>query len=280
MKSVGNGIFKQITNQVISNKVLRGIAVKQLNKFLYKSLMEIVDEEPKQAKLDQYGFAAAIINQAKNNLDKGYIKPGVAKKMVKVFVGDSYTPDKNRKLDPSKEAYKMKYGEYPPQFLVLSPTKACNLRCTGCYASADPSDCTALDFETSRRIIREAHDLFGSRFITISGGEPFLYKSNGKTLIDLFKEFSDMFFLVYTNGTQIDEQLSVELAQLGNVTPAISVEGWEEQTDNRRGKGVYRRILRAIENLRNSGVPFGISLTATRQNAEMLLQDEFYKYFF
>jgi MoaA/NifB/PqqE/SkfB family radical SAM enzyme len=64
------------------------------------------------------------------------------------------------------------------------------------------------------------------------------------------------------------------------VTPAISFEGWDEQTDNRRGKGVYRRIIKAIENLRNSGVPFGISLTATSQNTEILLRDEFYDHYF
>jgi MoaA/NifB/PqqE/SkfB family radical SAM enzyme len=199
---------------------------------------------------------------------------------VKVFVGDSYTPDKHKKINPVREVYKQQYGDYPPQFLVFAPTKSCNLRCTGCYASANPSDRTTLDFETSRHIVREAHDLFSNRFMTISGGEPFLYKSDGKTLLDIFEEFSDMFFLVYTNGTQIDEKLAGKIAALGNVTPAISVEGWEEQTDNRRGKGVYRHIIKAIENLRNSGVPFGISLTATSQNTEILLRDEFYDHYF
>ncbi len=89
-----------------------------------------------------------------------------------------------------------------------------------------------------------------------------------------------MFFLVYTNGTLITRELAQKLADLGNVTPAISVEGWEEQTDQRRGKGVYQRIMRAMTHLRNAGVPFGISLTATSQNAEILLQDDFYEYFF
>ena len=144
----------------------------------------------------------------------------------------------------------------------------------------DPSATEKLDFETSRRIISEAHDILGSRFITISGDEPFLYKSDGKNLIDLFEEFNDMFFLVYTNGTLITEGLAHKLAELGNVTPAISVEGWEEQTDQRRGKGVYHRIMKAMGHLRDAGVPFGVSLTATSQNAEILLEDDFYEHFF
>lgn len=280
MSSVKQTIFQGMVNQAISNKVLRGIAVKQLKKYLYNSLMEMVSVQLQQERLDQYAFTSSIVDQACKNLDKGFIKPAVAKKMVKVFAGDAYSPDRFKKLNPVKEDYKEKYGDYPPQFLVLAPGKACNLQCTGCYASADPSSAEKLDYETTRRIVREAHDLFGSRFMTITGGEPFLYKSDEKTLIDIFEEFNDMFFLVYTNGTRINKEIADKLADLGNVTPAISIEGWQEQTDRRRGKGVYQRILKAMDNLREAGVPFGISLTATQQNAEMLLEDEYYDYFF
>ncbi len=280
MKNIKESIFKTAVNQIISNKTLRSLAVKQLDKYLYSSLMEMGRHQLEQEKLDQYAFMSSIVDQVRYNLDKGFIKPKVLKKMAKVFVGDSYTPDRHKKLSPEKEAYNKKHGDYPPQFLVLSPGKGCNLHCTGCYASADSAIAEKLDFETSRRIVREAHDIFGSRFMTISGGEPFLYKSNGKTLLDLFEEFNDMFFLVYTNGTLLTKELTDRLGELGNVTPAISVEGWEEQTDQRRGKGVYHRIMKAMENLRNAGVPFGISLTATSQNVEILLDDNFYDYFF
>ena len=280
MKNFKNIVFKEVVNQIISSNTLRGMAAKKLDKYLYNSLMSIGREKLEQEKLDSYNFMSSIVSQASFNLDKGYIKPAVMKKMVQVFVGDSYTPDRHKKLNPVKEAYKEKHGDYPPQFLVLSPGKGCNLHCTGCYASANSVDAEKLDFETSRRIVREAHDLFGSRFMVISGGEPFMYKSDGKTILDLFEEFNDMFFLVYTNGTLLNQNLADKLAELGNVTPAISVEGWEEQTDERRGKGIYNRILKAMSNLRNAGVPFGISLTATSRNAEILLQDDFYEYFF
>ena len=280
MKNVKQSIFKEAVNQVISNKVIRGMAVKQLDKYLYSSLMDIGRQQLKQEKLDQYAFMTSIVDQVRRNLDKKFIKPKVMKKMAHVFVGDSYSPNRHKKINPVREAYKEKYGDYPPQFLVLSPGKGCNLHCTGCYASADSAIAGKLDFETSRRIVRESHDLFGSRFMTISGGEPFLYKSEGKNLIDLFEEFNDMFFLVYTNGTLITEGLAHKLADLGNVTPAISVEGWEELTDQRRGKGVYHRIMKAMGHLRDAGVPFGVSLTATSQNAEILLEDDFYEHFF
>lgn len=280
MGTIKQVIFKEAVNQVISNKTIRNVAVKQLDKYLYNSIMNLGKEQLHQEKLDQFAFASGVLHQAKKNLDKNFIKPEVMKKMAQVFVGDSYNPDRYATLNEAKEAFKERHGDYPPTFLVLSPGKGCNLHCIGCYASADSAIAEKLDFETARRIVRENHDLFGSRFMTISGGEPFMYKADGKTLLDIFEEFNDTFFLVYTNGTLINKEMAEKLAKLGNVTPAISVEGWEEQTNGRRGKGVYGRILKAMENLRNAGVPFGISVTSTSQNFDVLMHDDFYDYFF
>jgi MoaA/NifB/PqqE/SkfB family radical SAM enzyme len=89
-----------------------------------------------------------------------------------------------------------------------------------------------------------------------------------------------MFFLVYTNGTLVTKEVADKLAELGNVTPSISVEGFEKETDERRGKGTFKKILQSFENLRNAGVPIGISVTATSKNEDLLLSDEFYDYFF
>jgi len=98
--------------------------------------------------------------------------------------------------------------------------------------------------------------------------------------LDIFRKYNDMFFLVYTNGTLINEKLAQELADCANVTPAISVEGFEKETDARRGTGVYRKILAACARLRDVGVPFGISVTATSKNVDVLLSDEFYDFYF
>ena len=70
------------------------------------------------------------------------------------------------------------------------------------------------------------------------------------------------------------------MAEVGNITPAISVEGFEKETDDRRGKGVHKKILMAFENLRNQGVPFGISITAMKNNAEFVISDEFMDFYF
>jgi len=43
------------------------------------------------------------------------------------------------------------------------------------------------------------------------------------------------------------------LAELGNVLPCISVEGFEKETDTRRGNGHFEKVVTAMDNLRDGG---------------------------
>lgn len=169
-------------------------------------------------------------------------------------------------------------GIQPPTFLVLSPGKACNLRCTGCYADSGAM-AEKLEWDMVDRMIMEARTLWGARLFVFSGGEPFAYCSKGKGILELIEKYSDCAFIIFTNGTLINEDVSKRLAQSGNVLPAISVEGWRERTDARRGAGVFDQVLATMKVLRGDGVPFGISLTGTRHNAEEILSDEFIDFF-
>lgn len=280
MKSLIQNLIPEVVNQAITNKTVRKLAVKQLEKKIHESILNDNSLLFEEEKLDRYYFVSNVVKQVSYCLDKGYISKDVANKMVKVFMSDSFKVNREAHLTDVKREYGEKYGEYPPKFLVLSPEKACNLECVGCYASCKPGKTTHLEFSLTRRIVREAHDILGSRFMTISGGEPLMYHSEGKSILDIFEEFSDMFFLMYTNGTLINKKIASKLAELGNVVPLISVEGYEKETDERRGKGVHKKIREAMANLREVGVPFGISVTTTAKNYELLLTDDFYKYYF
>jgi MoaA/NifB/PqqE/SkfB family radical SAM enzyme len=113
-----------------------------------------------------------------------------------------------------------------------------------------------------------------------SGGEPLLYRSQGRDILDVVETHSNCLYLMFTNGTLIDRAMANRLAQLGNLTPAISVEGTRRRTDARRGDGVFDRALGAMAHLRQAGVPFGISVTVTRDNADEVLSDAFLDFFF
>jgi MoaA/NifB/PqqE/SkfB family radical SAM enzyme len=182
--------------------------------------------------------------------------------------------------DPGpKAAFKERHGSNPPDFLVLSPGKTCNLACVGCYAGSGPAR-EKLDWATLDRIVGDAHDRWGTRFFVLSGGEPLAWRDSGRGVLDLAERHPDCFFMMYTNGTLLDERVAGRLAELGNVTPAISVEGLRQRTDARRGEGVFERVLNAMRELKSRGVMFGVSLTATRENAAGLLSDEVVDFYF
>jgi hypothetical protein len=86
--------------------------------------------------------------------------------------------------------------------------------------------------------------------------------------------------LVEKNVGKFPRQVQLDKIDMGNLTPGISVEGFEKETDQRRGKGVYKKILAAMENLRSEGVPFGVSITAMRHNWDLVSSDEFYDFWF
>jgi len=172
-----------------------------------------------------------------------------------------------------REKFMEREGFVPPAVLVISPTMRCNLGCYGCYAGEYSKD-DDLDIEVFNRVIEEGKNI-GAYFITISGGEPLMYEG----LLDTFGRQSDVLFHMYTNGTLIDEEMAKRFAEVGNVLPLISVEGFEEETDARRGKGTFAKIMRAMDALKKHGVPFGFSATVTRKNNEFVVSDEFVDFY-
>jgi len=159
-----------------------------------------------------------------------------------------------------------------PFFFVVSPTMRCNLKCIGCYAAQYKKE-DDLPYEILDKIFKEAKKA-GIYFITISGGEPFLRKD----LLKLFKKHNDIYFQVFTNGTLIDEKLAQKIAQLGNIAPVISIEGFELETDERRGKGIFNKVAKAMNNLEKAGVIFGFSAMPTSRNWQTIASDRFYEF--
>ena len=83
-------------------------------------------------------------------------------------------------------------------------------------------------------------------------------------------------FLSFTNATLIDEAFADEMLRVRNFVPAISLEGFEEATDSRRGEGVYQKVLSAIDLLQRKHLLFGISACYTRTNFESVTSEAFY----
>lgn len=204
-----------------------------------------------------------IVRDTNRNLLKGF---------VTLFLEHTWEGSRQRRR------FEREHGLWPPSFVVISPLATCNLHCIGCYAGAYGHVEPNLSYQDIVKIIEEARG-WGTRFITITGGEPTMYwnrvKGGDRGLKDLLEQYHDMVFLMYTNGTLIDEDMAADMAQLGNITPAISMEGFREQTDARRGDGVFDQVMEAMDLLRQHKVFFGASVTYTTQNIETIASDEF-----
>lgn len=239
-------------------KILPHISEERLLKFpLVRDGLEAVSYYPEGRE-----FLKSLIIQGRRFLSRS------SKKCVEKFA-ENLIVNEFLAAKPKREEFRARYGFYPPFFIVISPTMRCNLSCYGCYAG-EYSKQEELEAWQIEDVLQQAKEM-GIYFITISGGEPFIRKD----LLDIFSKFDDLYFQVYTNGTLIDQQLAKKLAEVGNVLPAISVEGWEKETDARRGPRAFQKILTAMENLRQAGVLFGFSATVTRENNEQVVSEEF-----
>lgn len=163
-----------------------------------------------------------------------------------------------------------KYNCNVPWAILMDPTSACNLHCTGCWA-AEYGNKLNMSYETLDDIINQGKEM-GTYMYLFSGGEPLVRK---KDIIRLCEAHPDCQFLAFTNGTLIDEEFADEMLRVKNFIPAISVEGFEEATDFRRGKGTFNAVMKAMEILKRKKLPFGASCCYTSQNVDSIGSEEF-----
>ena len=170
-----------------------------------------------------------------------------------------------------EENLRQKYNCNIPWTILLDPTSACNLHCTGCWA-AEYGNKLNLSYDEIDDIIRQGKKL-GIYMYIYTGGEPLVRKND---LIRLCEKHSDCVFLCFTNATLIDENFADEMLRVGNFVPAISLEGFEESTDKRRGKGVFEKAIHAMELLRKKKLVYGVSSCYTSANYQSITSEAYF----
>jgi MoaA/NifB/PqqE/SkfB family radical SAM enzyme len=194
------------------------------------------------------------------------VDPECIKKLIECFFV-------NATLDGKMEDAKEKYGINVPWAILLDPTSACNYQCTGCWA-AQYGDKHSLSYEKLDDIITQGKAL-GIHFYIYSGGEPLMRKDD---LIKLAEKNPDCYFFAFTNGSLIDEQFCKDLRRVANFTIAFSIEGDEEDTDFRRGKGAYQVVIDKMRLMKDYKLPFGYSTCYHSKNTYNVGGDEFIDY--
>lgn len=206
------------------------------------------------------------------NVWRGFVEDVFQKvdmKLLRKFA-ENFFVNANLVSDSKARASEARYDCNVPWAILMDPTSACNLSCTGCWA-AQYGNRNNLSYEVLDSICRQGKEL-GIYFYIFSGGEPLLRK---KDIIRLCEAHPDCYFFAFTNGTLVDDQFCEELLRVGNFALAFSIEGNEEATDMRRGKGTYRKVIKAMERMRTHKLLFGYSTCYHRYNTESVGSDEF-----
>jgi MoaA/NifB/PqqE/SkfB family radical SAM enzyme len=154
-------------------------------------------------------------------------------------------------------------GLIVPPVMITSITSRCNLACAGCYMHGrDGRPQADMSPEILGSVVRQAADL-GTSVIVIAGGEPLVRQEE---IFRMAGSHPRILFPVFTNGLLIDEAVAAAIAACRNIVPVISFEGFRTDTDERRGTGVFDRLLATCSRLKERGVFFGCSVTTTCKN--------------
>ena len=262
-----------------ASTTLKKLGIEQILKYTYKDpeknlpkLMDWVDKFAKGGFPSQRKVIRQIIEDPSHPYH-GYIlkilrevDPEVATTMVTNFFINANLAGWRK-----QDEYRQKYGCNIPWAILLDPTSACNLKCTGCWA-AEYGNKLNLSFEEIDDIIRQGKEM-GVYMYIYTGGEPLVRKHD---LIRICEKHNDCIFLSFTNGTLIDEAFADEMLRVKNFVPAISLEGDEEATDGRRGEGVYQKVRRAMSILRERKLLYGISSCYTSVNYDSISSEEYW----
>ena len=251
------------------------VVLKNVDKNREKEVCKLIDLMEKymsDEKLDvNYDRAREMVNNKDGALNKyinrvlDEVDPKVLKTMALNLGFESF-------LYGTKTIRKMrvKYDCNVPWLILMDPTSACNLHCTGCWA-AEYGNKLNLTFEEMDNVVKQGKEL-GVYFYMFTGGEPLVRKAD---LIRLCKKHNDCAFLSFTNGTLVDQAFCDELKRIGNLYLAISLEGFSEVNDLRRGNGVFGKVMNAMDLLKQNGLVFGTSICYTSKNCEAVTSEEF-----
>jgi len=154
--------------------------------------------------------------------------------------------------------------------------ETCNLSCTHCLYAASPRTRNPyrLSPDEISGLLSQVKKVGAQPHFLFTGGEPTLHPK----LYDFLQtvDSSGFSFQLMTNGTRIHLETANRLSQLPNLTKVqISLESPDrEVNDAIYGAGLQQRVLKAVDTLRELGVPVTLAVTPMNVNEEGLTEIE------
>jgi 12,18-didecarboxysiroheme deacetylase len=165
-------------------------------------------------------------------------------------------------------SYLLQFSVDKRPVVVWNITRACNLRCVHCYASAGTAQerDNELALEEVKRVIDDLAD-FGVPVILFSGGEPLL-RPDLPQMVD-YAAKKGIRTVISTNGTLLTEKMIRAFDRIDISYIGISLDGKEEVNDRFRGvEGAFYMALEGIRRAKRAGIKVGIRFTMNKRTSK------------
>jgi hypothetical protein len=226
-----------------------------------KAFELVLNSLEKKSKKNRHEGYVEVVNAMQKVLGDGWPDEAYDRLRATFSKGGKYANFFDRLLDTTDPEYlkglMMSFG-YEAALSGFRRTRksarnsACRFRGSSCSTRPAPATCTApdaglpstadtlnLSYEDMDSIVTQGNELGIHAFI-MTGGEPMVRK---KDIIRLAQAHPDCGFMIFTNGTLVDQPFIDEIKKSKNIIFSMSIEGLEEATDSRRGKGVFQKVM-------------------------------------
>ena len=153
--------------------------------------------------------------------------------------------------------------------VVWNMTRACNLTCAHCYATATAKPAPdELSLDQAFGLMDQLAE-YKAPVVLFSGGEPLMHPH----LFDLVKRVvkGGCRAVLSSNGLLIDKDTAARLKDLGLSYVGISLDGLKEAHDEfRRLPGAFEKTVKAMATARAAGLKVGLRFTLNRRNVSDL----------
>ena len=156
-----------------------------------------------------------------------------------------------------------------PNLFIWELTEKCNFKCLHCYNIGENSGVKGFKREKALDICDQLIEL-KPKDILLSGGEVLLsdiWEDVASKLCD-----ADITTGIISNGWILDEQMIDRIKETGMRWVCISLDGIEETHDQVRQANSFKRIMSALDRLKQEGIYVGISTAINKLNINQLEQ--------
>ncbi len=160
--------------------------------------------------------------------------------------------------------------DYRPTYVVWEVTLRCDQACRFCGTRAGRARRDELTTAEALDVVDQLAEL-GTKEVALHGGEAYL-RDDWLQIVRAVRA-RGMDCTMVTGGRGITARLAREARDAGMTAVSVSVDGTESTHDDLRGvRGSHAAAVRAMEYLRDAGVPVGCNTQVNRRNFRELAQ--------